>query len=202
LAELLGVSVRQLRRWLAAGGSEPAADDAARIRAVGNVVNQLRHSFTGPGVVAWFALADEVRASGASAMVVPSAALPGTHNLILPGVRVLHPFRWQPFARPKRSRRDISLRARVLRPSWPAMSDGSEVNTARLSSGKLRAVMTGSSILSRRNGEMASFVLASRRAECSYASSSSGPPSDSAGLSSRWHAAIAAATISRQSPCW
>jgi hypothetical protein len=43
-------------------------------------------------------LADEVRASGASAMVVPSAALPGTHNLILFGVRVLHPFLWQPFA--------------------------------------------------------------------------------------------------------
>jgi hypothetical protein len=54
LAELLGVSVRQLQRWLAPGGSEPAADDAARIRAVGKVVNQLRHSFTGPGVVAWF----------------------------------------------------------------------------------------------------------------------------------------------------
>jgi hypothetical protein len=43
-------------------------------------------------------LADEVRASGASVMVVPSAALPGTHNLILSGVRVLHPFLWQPFA--------------------------------------------------------------------------------------------------------
>lgn len=54
LAELLGVSVRQLQRWLAPGGPEPAGDDAARIRAVGNVVNQLRHSFTGPGVVAWF----------------------------------------------------------------------------------------------------------------------------------------------------
>ena len=35
-------------------GPEPAGDDAARIRAVGNVVNQLRHSFTGPGVMAWF----------------------------------------------------------------------------------------------------------------------------------------------------
>jgi hypothetical protein len=44
------------------------------------------------------ALADEVRASGASAMVVPSAALPGTQNLILFGVRVLHPFLWQPLA--------------------------------------------------------------------------------------------------------
>jgi hypothetical protein len=38
------------------------------------------------------ALADAVRGSGASAMVVPSAALPGTDNLILFGVRVLHPF--------------------------------------------------------------------------------------------------------------
>jgi uncharacterized protein (DUF2384 family) len=54
LAELLGVSVRQLQRWLAEGGPEPAADDAARIRAVGQIANQLRHTFTGPGVVAWF----------------------------------------------------------------------------------------------------------------------------------------------------
>jgi len=54
LADLLGVSVRQLQRWLAHDGTEPAADDAARIRIVGQVVNQLRHSFTGPGVVAWF----------------------------------------------------------------------------------------------------------------------------------------------------
>lgn len=54
LADLLGVSVRQLQRWLAHNGHEPTADDAARIRAVGRAVNQLRHSFTGPGVVAWF----------------------------------------------------------------------------------------------------------------------------------------------------
>ncbi len=54
VADLLGVSVRQLQRWLAHDGTEPSADDAARIRAVGQVVNQLRHSFTGPGVVAWF----------------------------------------------------------------------------------------------------------------------------------------------------
>ena len=54
LAELLGVSVRQLQRWLTADGPDPAADDAARIRVVGQVVNQLRHTFTGPGAVAWF----------------------------------------------------------------------------------------------------------------------------------------------------
>jgi uncharacterized protein (DUF2384 family) len=54
LADLLGVSVRQLQRWLAQDGSEPVARDAARIRAVGQLVNQLRHSLTGPGVVAWF----------------------------------------------------------------------------------------------------------------------------------------------------
>lgn len=54
LAELLGVSVRQLQRWLAADGPEPAGDDATRIRVVGQVVNQLRHTFTGPGVIAWF----------------------------------------------------------------------------------------------------------------------------------------------------
>jgi hypothetical protein len=28
--------------------------------------------------------------------VVPSAALPGTHNLIVFGVRLLHPFLWEP----------------------------------------------------------------------------------------------------------
>jgi hypothetical protein len=54
LADLLRVSVRQLQRWLAADGPEPAADDAARIRVVGQVVNQLRHVFTGPGVIALF----------------------------------------------------------------------------------------------------------------------------------------------------
>jgi uncharacterized protein (DUF2384 family) len=54
LAELLGVSVRKLQRWLAADGPEPAADDAARIRVVGQVINQLRHTFTGPGTVGWF----------------------------------------------------------------------------------------------------------------------------------------------------
>ena len=36
--------------------------------------------------------ADTVRQSGAPAMIVPSAALPGTHNLIVFGARVSHPY--------------------------------------------------------------------------------------------------------------
>lgn len=54
LAKLLGVPVRKLQRWLANDGAGPVGKDAARIRMVGQLVNQLRHSFTGPGVVAWF----------------------------------------------------------------------------------------------------------------------------------------------------
>jgi hypothetical protein len=42
------------------------------------------------------ALADVVRRSGASAMKVPSAALPGTHNLIVFGARVLNSFLREP----------------------------------------------------------------------------------------------------------
>lgn len=38
------------------------------------------------------ALADAVRSGGATAMIAPSAALPGTFDLILFGVRVLNPF--------------------------------------------------------------------------------------------------------------
>jgi hypothetical protein len=40
--------------------------------------------------------ADLVANSGATAMIVPSAALPGTHNLILFGVRVLNSFLREP----------------------------------------------------------------------------------------------------------
>ncbi|MHB1583191.1 MAG: hypothetical protein ACYCU7_13545 [Acidimicrobiales bacterium] len=53
LADLFGVSTRQLQRWLAPDGPQPSGRDEARIRIVGQLVNQLRHSFTGPGVVAW-----------------------------------------------------------------------------------------------------------------------------------------------------
>ncbi len=48
------MSTRQLQRWLSKDGPQPTADDEARIRIVGRLVNQLRHSFTGPGVLAWF----------------------------------------------------------------------------------------------------------------------------------------------------
>jgi hypothetical protein len=43
-------------------------------------------------------MADAVRNAGATAMIVPSAALPGTHNLILFGARVLNPFVSTPLA--------------------------------------------------------------------------------------------------------
>ncbi|MBS9533291.1 RES family NAD+ phosphorylase [Mycobacterium sp. M1] len=42
------------------------------------------------------ALAERMRATGADAMIVPSAALAGTDNLIVFGIRVLHPYLWEP----------------------------------------------------------------------------------------------------------
>lgn len=53
LARLLGVSARQLQRWLSPTGSAPSGEDA-RVRTVAQVVNQLKHTFTPAGVVAWF----------------------------------------------------------------------------------------------------------------------------------------------------
>lgn len=41
-------------------------------------------------------LADRQRREGARGLVVPSAALPGTGNLVVFGVRVLHPYLWAP----------------------------------------------------------------------------------------------------------
>jgi RES domain-containing protein len=43
-------------------------------------------------------LADHVRAGGAKAMIVPSAALPGTRNLVLFGVRLLQSYLWEPLS--------------------------------------------------------------------------------------------------------
>jgi len=52
-ARLLGVSVRTYQRWIS-DQSLPAGEDARRLRVVSRIVNQLRHSLTGPGVVDWF----------------------------------------------------------------------------------------------------------------------------------------------------
>jgi hypothetical protein len=54
LAMLVGVSPRSLQRWLAEGGSVPAAGQADRIRVVAEAANHLRHSFTPVGIVRWF----------------------------------------------------------------------------------------------------------------------------------------------------
>lgn len=55
-AELVGVGVRTFQRWTAArGATTPGGEDERRLRVVARIVNQLRHSLTGPGVVDWFA---------------------------------------------------------------------------------------------------------------------------------------------------
>ena len=55
LAGLLGVSARQLQRWLSTTqGSQPEGDDARRVRLVARIVNQLRFALTPAGTVEWF----------------------------------------------------------------------------------------------------------------------------------------------------
>ena len=55
LAELLGVSARQLQRWLSTTqSSQPEGDDARRVRLVAKIVNQLRFALTPAGTVEWF----------------------------------------------------------------------------------------------------------------------------------------------------
>lgn len=58
LAALVGVSPRTFHRWMAEPPTEPSGFDAARLRIVARIANQLRHVFTGPGVVAWFERGD------------------------------------------------------------------------------------------------------------------------------------------------
>ena len=55
VAHLVGVSPRRLQRWLSPQGTSPMGADAARVRIVARTANALRHAFTGPGVVRWFA---------------------------------------------------------------------------------------------------------------------------------------------------
>ena len=54
LARLLGISTRQLQRWLAGSGAMPSGYEEARIRMVAQLVAQLRHVYTAQGVPAWF----------------------------------------------------------------------------------------------------------------------------------------------------
>ena len=54
LARLLGISTRQLQRWLAGSGATPSGHEEARIRMVAQLVAQLRHVYTAQGVPAWF----------------------------------------------------------------------------------------------------------------------------------------------------
>jgi hypothetical protein len=54
-AELLKVSPRTYQRWVSENESgRPSSEDERRLRIVARIVNQLRHSLTGPGVVEWF----------------------------------------------------------------------------------------------------------------------------------------------------
>jgi hypothetical protein len=54
---VLGPSKRTWERWLSpSGASKPHGDDEARVRIAAQIVNQLRHALTAPGVMRWFAV--------------------------------------------------------------------------------------------------------------------------------------------------
>ena len=54
-ARLLGISLRTYQRWISdREPTTPSGDEERRLRVVARLVNQLRHSLTGPGVVEWF----------------------------------------------------------------------------------------------------------------------------------------------------
>jgi len=78
-AELLHVSPRTYQRWISDREPvRPNGDDERRLRIVARIVNQLRHSLTGPGVVDWF---DYPRADLEG--VTPSAVLDDPEKLEL-----------------------------------------------------------------------------------------------------------------------
>jgi putative toxin-antitoxin system antitoxin component (TIGR02293 family) len=55
LAELIGVSPRQLQRWLSPSErAQPEGEDARKVRVIARVVNQLRFVLTPSGAVSWF----------------------------------------------------------------------------------------------------------------------------------------------------
>jgi hypothetical protein len=54
-ADLLQISVRTYQRWMSDRDPvSPGGEDERRLRIVARIVNQLRHSLTGPGVLEWF----------------------------------------------------------------------------------------------------------------------------------------------------
>jgi hypothetical protein len=54
-AELLRVGARTYQRWISENeATTPSGDEERRLRLVARLVNQLRHSLTGPGVIDWF----------------------------------------------------------------------------------------------------------------------------------------------------
>ncbi len=83
-----------LNLWAAVVDVEPVRVDFGDCKAYGLTPDEL----VGDDYVPTQTLADTVRSKGADAMIVPSAALPGTHNLILFGVRLLNPFLRVPLA--------------------------------------------------------------------------------------------------------
>lgn len=55
LATLLGVSPRQLQRWLSpAETTRPEGEEARKVRLIARIVNQLRFALTPAGTVEWF----------------------------------------------------------------------------------------------------------------------------------------------------
>jgi DNA-binding transcriptional regulator YiaG len=55
LANLLGVSARQLQRWLSESeAAQPEGDDARKVRVIARVVNQLRFVLTPAATIDWF----------------------------------------------------------------------------------------------------------------------------------------------------
>lgn len=77
-----------LNLWTAIVDVEPIRVDFDDCATYGLTPDELVGEDYGPTQ----ALADTVQSTGTHAMVVPSAALPGTHNLILFGVRLLTAF--------------------------------------------------------------------------------------------------------------
>jgi hypothetical protein len=54
-AALLHVGSRTYQRWISdSEATTPSGDEERRLRLIARLVNQLRHSLTGPGVIDWF----------------------------------------------------------------------------------------------------------------------------------------------------